>query len=101
MAKISMVFPLSSARDDLLFDIIITPGALKIVSNSLFWANFVKKIRGAICAPDKMMAALFYAAAFFFSRTSITAMTNRKRFVPAPYKNPGRRPRPGKSYVSS
>jgi hypothetical protein len=46
MAKISMVFPLSSARDDLLFDIIITPGALKIVSNSLFWANFVKKNPG-------------------------------------------------------
>jgi hypothetical protein len=95
MAKISMVFPLSSARDDLLFDIIITPRALKIVSNSLFWANFVKKNPGRDLRPGQDDGRSVLCCGFLFSRTSITALTSRKRFAPAPYKNPGRRPRPG------
>ena len=62
-----------------------TQSAQNRLKNPRFLPVPVKKIRDADRAPDKMMAALFYAAAcfaaFFFSRTSSTAMTIKKRQV--------------------
>ena len=58
------------------FAIIITPEALKIVSNSLFWANFVKKNPGHDPRPEiepaayRMRAAKRPCCQYYFSQTS-------------------------------